>query len=55
VGDIEGMAQAALRLLGDPDLHRRFKAAARRWAVEQFSQDEVVARYRALYERVLAG
>jgi L-malate glycosyltransferase len=54
VGDVEGMASAALRLLRDDALHRRFKAAARRWAVAEFAQDQVVARYRALYERVLA-
>lgn len=54
VGDVEGMASAALRLLRDDALHRRFKAAARRWAVAEFAQDKVVARYRALYERVLA-
>ena len=46
VGDVEGMAAAALKLLGDDDLHRRFAAASRRRAVEGFSQEAVVARYR---------
>ncbi|HEX4965112.1 MAG TPA: glycosyltransferase, partial [Thermoanaerobaculia bacterium] len=52
VGDVDGMAAAALRLLGDDDLRRRFAAAARRQAVERFSQDAVVGRYRDLYQRV---
>lgn len=52
VGDVEGMTAAALRLLGDEDLRRRIGEAARRQAVERFSQDAVVGRYRFLYERV---
>lgn len=52
VGDVEGMTAAALRLLGDEDLRRQFGEAARRQAVERFSQDAVVGRYRSLYERV---
>lgn len=52
VGDVEGMAAAAVRLLGDEDMRRRFGAEGRRQAVERFSQDAVVARYRALYEKV---
>jgi N-acetyl-alpha-D-glucosaminyl L-malate synthase BshA len=39
VGDVAGMAHAALRLLGDPALHRRFKTAARSRAVTAFAQD----------------
>jgi N-acetyl-alpha-D-glucosaminyl L-malate synthase BshA len=54
VGDVEGMANAALRLLGDEDLRRSFGAAGRRRAVETFGQDAVVARYKAIYERVAA-
>ncbi|MBW8878137.1 MAG: N-acetyl-alpha-D-glucosaminyl L-malate synthase BshA [Acidobacteria bacterium] len=52
VGDVEGMAAAALRLLGDEDLRRRMGEEGRRQAVERFSQDAVVTRYRALYEKV---
>ncbi|HYX22683.1 MAG TPA: N-acetyl-alpha-D-glucosaminyl L-malate synthase BshA [Thermoanaerobaculia bacterium] len=52
VGDVEGMAAAALRLLGDEDLRRRMGEEGRRQAVARFSQDAVVARYRALYEKV---
>ena len=52
VGDVEGMAAAALRLLGDEALRRRLGEEGRRQAVERFSQDAVVTRYRALYEKV---
>lgn len=52
VGDVEGMAAAALRLLQDEDLRRRMGAAGRRRAVEVFSQEAVVQRYRAIYDRV---
>jgi N-acetyl-alpha-D-glucosaminyl L-malate synthase BshA len=52
VGDVAGMAAAALHLLGDEDLRRRFGEEARRQAVSRFSQDTVVGRYRALYEKV---
>ncbi|HEV7786872.1 MAG TPA: N-acetyl-alpha-D-glucosaminyl L-malate synthase BshA [Thermoanaerobaculia bacterium] len=52
VGDVEGMAAAALRLLSDEDLRRRFGEEARRQAVERFSQDAVVGRYRSLYQKV---
>lgn len=54
-GDVEGMAEAALALLGDDDKRRAFGAAGRRRAVECFSQDTVVAQYRAIYERVAGG
>ncbi len=52
VGDVEGMAAAALRLLGDEDLRRSFGERLGRQAVTRFSQDAVVARYRALYQKV---
>jgi N-acetyl-alpha-D-glucosaminyl L-malate synthase BshA len=55
VGDVDGMAAAALRLLEDPALRRRFGEAGRRRAVEVFGQDAVVARYRGIYERVVGA
>jgi L-malate glycosyltransferase len=54
VGDVEAMADAALELLEDLERWKRFSAAARRRAVEQFPEEAIVARYRELYERTLA-
>ena len=53
VGDVAGMAEAALSLLRDEDRRRAFGVAGRRWAEKHFSREDVVARYRAVYERVL--
>lgn len=55
VGDVEGMAAAALELLEDEEKRRAFGQAGRRTVVEQFSQQRVVGLYRELYERTLAG
>lgn len=55
VGDVAAMGAAAAALLADPERHRRMARAARDHAVERFSETAIVARYRALYERVLAG
>ncbi len=52
VGDIEGMATAGLELLRDRELRDRFADAARRIAVERFSEAAIVERYRDLYRRV---
>ena len=51
VGDVDGMAAAALKLLGDADL-LQLRGVARRRAVEVFSQEAVVARYRTIYQRL---
>ncbi|MFL6193752.1 MAG: N-acetyl-alpha-D-glucosaminyl L-malate synthase BshA [Thermoanaerobaculia bacterium] len=52
VGDVEGMAEGALRLLRDEDLRRTFGEAGRKRAVELFSQDAVVQHYRSIYQRL---
>jgi N-acetyl-alpha-D-glucosaminyl L-malate synthase BshA len=52
IGDVEGMAAAALRLLEDEELRRSFGLEGRRRAVTEFSQDTVVQHYRAIYEQV---
>ena len=53
VGDVEGMAEAALELLTDADRWARFSKEARRRAVEEFPTREIVSRYRKLYEETL--
>jgi N-acetyl-alpha-D-glucosaminyl L-malate synthase BshA len=55
VGDVEGMAAAAVALLSDEPRRRAVAAAARRRAVEVFSEEEMVGRYRGIYERVLTA
>lgn len=54
VGDVEGMARGAIELLSDPRRHAEFARKGRERAVERFSEAAIVARYRSLYERVLA-
>jgi N-acetyl-alpha-D-glucosaminyl L-malate synthase BshA len=53
VGDVDGMAAAAVGLLKDEPRRRAFGEAGRRRAVTVFGQDRIVERYRAIYDRVL--
>jgi N-acetyl-alpha-D-glucosaminyl L-malate synthase BshA len=53
VGDVDGMAQAALALLTDAGRHTAFRAAARQRAVEHFDTSLVVPQYEAHYRDVL--
>ena len=53
VGDVNGMAEAALQLLRDPEKFAAFSREARRRAVEEFPTERAVARYRKLYEETL--
>src|SRR5262245_38735579 len=55
IGDVDGMAEAALRLLEDGPLWERFSASSRRRAEQHFPTDGLVSRYRALYEKTLSG
>jgi len=55
VGDVAGMAEAALSLLRDPEKWADFSRNARRHAVEAFPTGAVVAKYRELYERTLGS
>ena len=52
--DIEGMAASAVRLLSDPALHRRVAQDALRAVHQRFCAEEIVPRYEALYQEVLA-
>ena len=49
VGDVDGMAEAALAMLRDRDRWRAMSAAAARDARERFAQEEIVSQYEALY------
>lgn len=52
IGDVEGMAASALKLLTDEPMRKAFGESGRRRAVEVYGQEPIVARYRAIYERV---
>lgn len=54
VGDIEGMAEAGIRILTDPDESQRLSLAGRQEAEDRFSARAVVPLYERLYERVLS-
>jgi L-malate glycosyltransferase len=55
VGDVKGMAEAAIALLSDPERHRRFAEAAREHAVAEFCEGKIVPLYADAYERALAS
>ena len=52
--DLEAMAGSAIRLLTDDALHRQVAGNAWRRVHERFCAEEVVPRYEAFYEEVLA-
>jgi L-malate glycosyltransferase len=53
IGDVEGMAASALKLLTDEPMRKAFGEAGRRRSVEVYGQEPIVARYRSIYERVV--
>ena len=52
--DVEGMAAAALSVLGDPEFHRHLREEVRRDTVETFGARCVLKTYIDLYDQVLA-
>ena len=52
--DLDGMTASALRLLSDAALHQRIARGALQAVHERFCAEEVVPRYEAFYEQVLA-
>lgn len=48
---VDQMADSAIMLLSNPELHARMAAEGMRRAVEQFSAGRIVPQYEALYER----
>lgn len=53
VGDVEGMAQAALSLLINPELHARMGSQARDHAHQKFCAEGIVGKYEDLYSRTI--
>ncbi len=54
VGDIEQMADYAIKLLSDCPLHTLFAAAGRKRAVQSFPAQQIIPQYEAIYRRVIA-
>jgi N-acetyl-alpha-D-glucosaminyl L-malate synthase BshA len=55
IGDIEGIAERAIALLTDDELHARMAEAAYKRATTEFTKERLVPAYEAVYERVLKG
>ena len=55
VGDIDGMADAGVRILSDDTHWKTLSAAGVEVAHERFSSERVVPQYEAYYQRVLEG
>lgn len=53
VGDVSGMAQRAIQILGDPGVRESMRRAARDRAVELFPQERIIGMYEKLYEQLL--
>ncbi|MCS7082493.1 MAG: N-acetyl-alpha-D-glucosaminyl L-malate synthase BshA [Bacteroidetes bacterium] len=54
VGDVTAMAEHAYEVLTNPALQERLRAQARAWAVSRYGIEQIVPRYEALYEAVIA-
>jgi N-acetyl-alpha-D-glucosaminyl L-malate synthase BshA len=52
-GDVEAMATAAIKLLGDETRRAALAAAARKTATEHFCSSRIIPLYEAYYERVI--
>lgn len=53
IDDLDGMAEQAVMLLSDDDLHQRVAAAARLKVEQRFCADEIVPQYEAFYRQVI--
>ena len=51
--EVSQMAESAIRILSDPELHARMAADGVRLANERFSADRIVPHYEAVYEQAL--
>jgi len=55
IGDVDGMAEAARKILANHSLREDFGRRGREIAVTRFTTERIIPQYEALYERVLAG
>jgi N-acetyl-alpha-D-glucosaminyl L-malate synthase BshA len=54
VGDVNGMAEAALHILNDAPLQERLGKRGREIALEQFTTDKIIPQYEALYHKLVS-
>lgn len=52
-GDVEGMAQQAVKILGNHSLSKQLGRAGSEWAAAHFHPDQIVPRFEELYRRIL--
>lgn len=55
VGDVQGMAEAGIRILSDDVLRQQLATDGRAHAIEAFAADRVVPKYEEYYRRILGG
>ncbi len=55
IGDVNGMAAAARRLLSDAALHSRFGARGREIALTRFTTDKIIPQYEVLYRQIVTS
>ena len=53
LGDIDALTERTREILQNEDLHGRMAQAARRRAIDEFDQDQIVPMYETYYERIL--
>jgi L-malate glycosyltransferase len=55
VGDVQGMAEAAVRVLNDTQERERIGRRGREIALANFTTEKIIPQYEALYESVVSG
>src|SRR5207302_1804065 len=53
IGDVDGMARAALKVLDDEAQRERLGARGREIAVSNFTTDRIIPQYERLYQRLI--
>ncbi len=55
IGDVDGMAEAAIQVLSDDSLRERLGRRGREIAVTRFTTDQIIPQYEELYKSVIGG
>ena len=54
IGDVQGMAEAATRVLSDDDERARLGRRGREIALSRFATEKIIPQYEALYDEVVS-